>query len=141
MSADTLAARIRELTTKAGKFLTSEHRRKYDHGKECLACSGIAVPVPTEEDMAAFALSELSAAEKAVVQSITGSDGKYFCPWDRGCSDPSHPQCDNTIDGIKFAMKLSQAARKEEREECAQIAERMNAIGADRIGDAIRNRE
>lgn len=88
MSADTLAARIRE-------------RAKEYRLKNQMFDGGIGIrrfrADEVEDLMAAFALSELSAAE--------------------------------------------QAARKEEREECAQIAERMNAIGADRIGDAIRNRE
>ena len=92
MSADTLAARIREKEESARKYLRS-------HGIHFQDRATLNMPgaIYLAEILAAFALSELSAAEET--------------------------------------------ARKEEREECAQIAERMNAIGADRIGDAIRNRE
>lgn len=68
-----------------------------------------------------LAAAERDAAVEDVLCAITGTDGKYFCPFDRGCSNPDHPQYDNTIEGIKAALKMGPVnARIAVVEECCK---------------------
>jgi len=63
-----------EARARAEKFLFDRHRQKYEHGKECLACSGIVPPNPTTKDMADFSLAENAELRKDVTRLETLTD-------------------------------------------------------------------